>query len=316
MDSIKIFFMGSPASVIPVLQQVMSMGIKVAGVFTNPDSQSGRGNKLKQTPVKEFAISVGLDVFTPLKLARDEERLIRDLGPDLIILAAYGKLIPASILEIPRLGCLNVHPSLLPRHRGASPVASAILAGDEKGGTSLIRMDEGLDTGPVIAQREISIRHGADTPELTKELFILGAELLSEVLPEYLTGSIVPSAQSDLGVTVTRRLNKNDGRIDWTKSALVLERELRAYADWPGSATVWKGRRLQIINATKSDEKVASRPGTILQVSMKPFAIGVVTGDGVLQLGNVRLEGRQTMDAVRFARGQQGFLGSILPNYE
>ena len=177
-------------------------------------------------------------------------------------------------------------------------------------------MDEGLDTGPVVAQEEMVIKQGTDTPELTKDLFILGARLLADALPGYLSGEIEPKNQSAVGVTVTQRLSKADGWIDWTKPAVTLEREIRAYAKWPGSVTVWKGKRLQILRAAISDQNSEILPGTIVQLSMKPFAVGVATGDGTLKLGEVKLEGRETMDAEQFAMGQQEFLGSRLPNYE
>jgi methionyl-tRNA formyltransferase len=318
MQRLRVVFMGSPSPVLRIMRVVQELGYELVAVYTTPDQPSGRGRKLEPTPVKRYAASQGLLVYEPATL-RSEAALdqFRFLSPDLVVLAAYGKLLPRRVLETPRWGCVNIHPSLLPRHRGASPVAFTILEGDAISGVTLIRMDEGLDTGPVIAKREIPVLSTDRTPELTERLFGLGAELLREALPEYLAGTLVPRAQPAEGVTVTRRLAKEDGELDWRKTAARLDREVRAYFPWPGSATLWQGRRLQVVEAgvaSWSGRLGQPLPGAVIMLSDRPREVGVATADGVLALRQVKLEGRPAMKATEFLQGYPGFLDSMLPS--
>ncbi len=284
------------------------------GVYTQPDRQAGRGRRVEPTAVKRYALDQGLPVYQPSSLREEGAwEQIQALTPDLVVLAAYGKILPSGVLELPRWGCVNLHPSLLPRHRGATPAAAAILAGDEMTGVTLFVMDEGMDTGPILAQREMPVRADDRTPELTERLFILGAELAREALPAYTAGQISPLPQAEEGVTVTRRLTKEDGELDWTKPAVALEREVRGYFPWPSSFTYWQGKQLQVLEAEVTRGIPQTPAGTVVQLSLGPASVGVGTADGVLVLKRVRLAGRASMAMGDFLRGYPSFLEAKLP---
>ena len=310
--------MGSPAAAIPVLRAVQELGCEVVGVYTAPDRPSGRGRKMEPTPVKQYSVAQQLPVYEPRSLrAEAEVERFRTLSPGLVVLAAYGKILPGPVLETPRWGCVNVHPSLLPRHRGASPVASAILEGDTATGVTLFCMDEGLDTGPVLASRETPLLPEDTTPILTERLFDVGAVLLREVLPRYLGGEMQAASQPAQGATFTRRLTKEDGELAWQKPAVRLEREVRAYLPWPGSTTWWRGKRLQVLEAAVEpwvEGKPKPPPGTVVKLSERRGRAGVVTGEGLLALGRVKLEGRPAMPASQFLQGYPDFVEARLPS--
>ncbi len=307
--------MGSPIAVVPVLDSVRELGWDLVGVYTASDQQAGRGRHVEPTPVKRYALEQGFPVFQPASL-RDEQTFdeLRSLAPDLIVLAAYGELLPPEVLDLPRWGCLNVHPSLLPRHRGASPVAAAILAGDEMTGVTLMIMDRGLDTGPLLGQREQRLWPTNRSGQLTEQLFVLGAELLKEVLPEYVAGRITPAPQAKEGVSISRKMKKEQGELDWFKAAVQLEREVRAHDPWPGSATRWNGKRLQVLEAHAMTADTLALPGTVVQIGMDPPLVGVATLNGLLVLHQVKQEGRKTVAATEFIRGNQEFLDARLPS--
>ena len=289
----------------------MRQGWAVVAAYTAPDAPKGRGRRPTPSPVRVRAEELGIPVMTPRRLTTDEEQArFREIDADLVVLAAYGLLLPGPFLFGPRHGAVNIHPSQLPRHRGAAPVAGAILAGDEQSGTSLIVMDEGLDTGPLLAQRSVALAGDERTSELTDRLFTLGAAMLEEMLPEYVEGRLTPSPQPSEGVTLTKRMAKADGDIDWTESALAIERKARAYDPWPGTSTSWEGRRLAVIEAA-----LAKGPG------LAPGEVGSVggetlvgTGGGALRLLRVKLEGRPETGVDEFVRGHGAFLGARLPS--
>ncbi len=319
---LKIVFMGTPSFAIPALDALLRAGNDVVGVFTKPDRRSGRGRRLHPTPVRAFAEERGLSVFTPKSLRGDRaaQAQIAALAPDAIVVVAYGLFLPPAILAAPRLGCLNIHPSLLPRYRGPSPVVSAILRGDNMTGVTIMLLDEGMDTGPVLAQ--VGTRIGAtETAEsLTSRLFEMGAELLAETLPDWSAGRIQPKSQDERAATVTRLLRREDGLLDWTRGADCIERRIRAFDPWPGAYTRWRGQTLKILRAAPSDagsntsagdeSTMAKPPGTVVRLPLS--GIGVVTGAGVLEILSVQLEGRRASSVEDFARGQQDFIGSAL----
>ena len=308
-------FMGSSAEVIPVLEALLRLQWPVAAVYTPPDRRVGRGLRWAAPPVKEYAQRMGLPVCQPASLRSEEAvRELAAYAPDLVLVAAYGKLLPPPVLEVPRRGCLNVHPSLLPRHRGASPVAAAILDGDAVTGVSLMEVDEGLDTGPVLAQREEPVRPDDSTPALIERLFGLGAELVEETLPRYVAGEVTPSPQSEEGATVSRRVKKEDGELDWSRPALRLERQVRAYLPWPGSATRWEGKRFEVLEARVVVGPRQEAPGTVVGLPSSTAPAGVVTGDGMLVLRRVKLEGRPELGMAEFLRGNASFLDAGLPS--
>lgn len=317
----RIVFMGTPSFSIPVLQALIAIGSNIVGCYTQPDKPSGRGRIQEPSPVKRFALEQGIHVFQPPSLRRAEaQRELLSLNPDVIIVAAYGKILPPEVLAIPPRGCVNVHPSLLPKYRGPSPVATAILDGTACTGTTIILLDEGMDTGPVLARRAVTIDISAATTEaLTPLLFQMGGELLKETLPLWLKGEIVPQAQDHSQSTVTTKLEKSDGEARWELPAEELERRLRAFTPWPGLHTYWKGRMLKITAASvvavpqaAGDEN--GDPGLVVEVNEPDISVGVVTGSGVLGIKGLQLEGKRPVSSEEFLRGYRDFPGSRLPS--
>ena len=313
----RIVFMGSPNYVVGVPDAILTLDHEVVGVYTQPDKLAGRGRSSVPTPVKSFAQSRGLQVFQPASLRTIEaQQELALLEPDLVVVAAYGKLLPQEVLELPPHGCLNIHPSLLPRFRGPSPVASAILDEEEPTGASIMLLDEGMDTGPVLAARELWGWTGSATAQqLTEKLFEVGADMMAEVLPGWFEGAIVPCAQDHARATLTRKLEKADGAADWTLSARDLEKRCRAFTPWPGLYTTWGGKILKVLSAQVVDRVMGTgqldgRPGRV--VSEPEFGIGVSTGDGVLALLSLQVEGKRAVSAGEFLRGYPEFLGSTL----
>ena len=302
--------MGSPEFAVPSLEALQARH-RVVGVVTQPDRPAGRGSRLRPPPVKAFAHEHGLPVIQPedLRTAEAVERL-GGWGPEVIVVVAFGQILPPPVLTLPPYGCLNVHASLLPRWRGAAPVPAAILAGDDTTGVTVMRMDEGLDTGPILAQLEEPIRADDTARSLLGRLAVLGAELLLQVLPLYEKGHLVPRPQPTEGVTVAPQLRKEDGRLDWTRRAIELDRQVRAMNPWPGAFTTWRGQRLNVLRASPlPDWQGTERPGMVL-----PMGAGaaVATGEGALQLREVQRAGRKAMAAEAFLCGQQDCVGSVL----
>jgi len=308
--------MGSPEFAVPHLEYLVLNQYQVVAVYTQPDRRAGRGRALVSPPVKMAAQALGLEVMQPAKLR--EAGVVEQLSqfrPDVIVVAAFGQILPKSVLDVPRFGCINVHPSLLPRFRGASPVASAILAGNEFTGVSIMLMDEGLDTGPILARAQIPISARDTTGSLTTKLSLIGAWLLGEALVGWARGELTPRPQNETEATYCTEITKKDGEIDWHLSAIALWRRVRAFSPWPGCYTRWQGRQLKIIEAVPL---TAERVFTVGEVVMLPAgstaAFGVYTGDGVLGVSRVQLEGKQVLSAAEFLRGQRQFIGAVLPS--
>jgi len=302
--------MGSPDFALPALRALVR-AYPVAGVVTQPDRPAGRGSRLRPPPVKTAAQALGLPVYQPQTLRTVEalERLSA-WRPDLIVVAAFGQILPPAVLDLPPYGCLNIHASLLPRWRGAAPIAAAILAGDTVTGVTLMRMDEGMDTGPILAQRVEPIRPDDTTASLSARLAQKGADLLLEVLPSYLSGDLVPRPQPEEGVTYCRPLKKEDGRLDWTRPAVELERRVRAMIPWPGPFTTWRGKRLKVLRAAAlADWEGSDPPGTVIAIEQ---GVAVAAGEGALRLLEVQLAGKKPLPVEAFVRGQRGFVGSVL----
>jgi len=311
--------MGSPQFAVPPLEHLLVNNYQVAAVYTQPDRPAGRGRALVSPPVKRAAVAWGLPVVQPasLKQAGVVEQLT-GFTPDVIVVAAFGQILPQSVLAMPRLGCINIHPSLLPRFRGASPVASAILAGDEFTGVSLMLMDEGLDTGPILARAQIPISAQDTTGSLTAKLSWLGARLLLEVLSYWLRGQLTPQPQNEAEATYCSSITKEEGEIDWRLSAIDIWRRVRAYHPWPGCYTTWRGRQLKIVEAVPLPEEGTFKAGQVVALTSVPegskAGFGVYTGDGVLGVSRVQLEGKQVLSAAEFLRGQREFMGAVLPS--
>ena len=312
-DPLRVVFMGTPAFAVPALRALVERGHVVAGVYTQPDRRAGRGRKLRASPIKIFSEECGLPVFQPRSLRQDSESArsdLAELAADAVIVAAYGLFLPDEVLRLPRLGCLNIHPSLLPRHRGPSPVTTAILDGDEATGVTIMLLDEGMDTGPILAQQETRVAADETAEELTERLFELGANLLVDSLDRWEQGQIVPTPQNDDAASTTRRLEREDGRIDWNESADSIARRVRAFTPWPGTFTTWRGRTLKVLSARSLDVSLDGTPGTV--VRLEDSTIAVLTGSGALAVHNLQIEGRLAMSPADFVRGYGDFIGSIL----
>lgn len=313
----RVMFMGTPDFVVPVLDALAaSPDVDVVGVYTPPDRPRGRGRSPEMPPVKARSLSLGLPVYQPstLRSARVQEELA-SLQPDVIVVAAYGRILPSPVLDLPPHGCLNLHPSLLPRYRGPSPVVTALLEGDSTTGVTLMQLDEGMDTGPIIAQREYPISPNDTAETLTRALFQLGADLLMQSVRPWVEGQLAAQPQNEALATVTRKLERSDGEADWQLSAIQLERRQRAYTPWPGLFTHWQGQLLKLVDVAALPDSAASDgdpPGAVVPLPLADSPVGVVTSDGVLGLKALQLEGRRATTAQEFVRGYPQFVGSRL----
>ena len=305
--------MGSPEFAVPSLERLILNGYQVVAVYTQPDRPAGRGRSLGSTLVKRAAASWGLPVVQPdsLKEAGVVAQLA-DFRPDVIVIAALGQILPQSVLDLPRYGCVNIHPSLLPRFRGASPVASAILAGDDFTGVSLMLLDEGLDTGPILGRAQISISPQDTTGSLTAKLSLIAAQLLLEVLPRWLRGEIEPQPQNEAEATYSAQVSKAEGEIDWHLPAVEIWRRVRAFQPWPGCYTSWQGKQLKIIEAMPLPGEGAADVGQAVAVKGAEGGFGIGTGEGILGVSRVQMEGKRAISAADFLRGQRQFMGAVL----
>ena len=303
----RLVFMGTPEFAVPSLR-TLATEHHVTGVVSQPDRRVGRGLKLSTAPTKATAEELGIPVITPTSLL-DENSLsqIADWKPELIVVVAYGHILRHELLALPARGCLNVHASLLPRHRGAAPVAAAILAGDTRTGVTIQQMEASLDTGPVLAQREITIDAGHTTGALTANLAPLGARLLRETIPGFLDGEIIPKLQDNALATYAPKLRKDDGRLDFSHSAVELERQVRAMQPWPGAFAL---RRMQPIRVLRADASSGKAPPGLVVRDSGNIAVG--TSNGLLQLHSIQPPGKRAMDPDNYARGAPNFVGDTL----
>ena len=299
--------MGTPEFAVPSLC-ALAVEHTVSGVVTQPDRPAGRGQKLNIGAIKRTAHELGLPVITPTKLLNAEAlNQIATWKPDVIVVAAYGHILRPNLLELPARGCINVHASLLPRHRGASPVAAAILAGDAQTGVTIMKMDTGLDTGPVFAQQEIAIGEDHTTGLLTSELAALGSHLLLETLPLYLSGELTSQPQDHTLATYAPMLTKADGRMQFSHTAVELERQVRAMQPWPGAFALHAGKPLKVLHA-----RAIAGKAPLGLVVLDSGSIRVGTGAGLLHLKLIQLPGRRAMAAADYARGAPDFVGNTL----
>jgi len=313
---LRVLFMGTPEFAVPPLEKLVHEHCRVVAVYTQPDKPAGRGRLLIMSPVKMAALRMGLPVVQPesLKEGAAVEQLA-GFKPDVIIVAAFGQILPRTVLDIPRYGCLNIHPSLLPRYRGASPVVAAILAGDEVTGVTVMLLDSGLDTGPILAQEKMAISSPDTTGSLSIKLSHMAAEMLPDALRRWTAGEITPRPQNEAEVTYSHAIKKEDGEVDWQLPAADIWRRVRAFQPWPGAYTCWDGRRLEIIEAVAlpREGKHKHKVGEVVALG-EGAAFGISTGEGILGVIKVQLQGKQAMPAVDFLRGQRQLIGAVLPN--
>ena len=306
-----IVFMGTPEFAVPSLARLHMGRHRIAAVYTQPDRPAGRGRKVEESPVKTWALAHGLRVMTPESFRQAEAaEELRGLQPDVLAVVAYGKLLPQRVFQVPPHGALNVHPSLLPRWRGPSPIAAAILAGDRVTGVTVMLLDAGMDTGPVLAQREEAIGEEDTSASLGARLAEAGAELLSETLDAWLAGTVRARAQEDGQATVCGKLTAEDGGLDFSRPAEELARRVRALGPWPGTFTLWRGERLKVLEARALRQETGA-PGTVA-VSGEGMMVG--TGGGSLLVRRVQPAGKRAMTAQEFLAGRPEIVGGRLPS--
>ena len=304
--------MGTPRFAATILEALLQGSCQVLAVYTQPDKSAGRGRPVVLPPVKKLALERQIPVVQPetLKSSDVVDKLI-SFQPELIVVAAYGAILPMEVLSLPKFACLNVHPSLLPRHRGPSPVANTILCGDEVTGVTIMLMDAGTDTGPILAQEKAGISFMDTTGSLSRTLADVGAKLLLETLPGWLNKELRPQVQDESRATYSKLITSEDAEIDWHLSAVELWRWARAYNPWPIIYTWYQGKRLRIGKSIPVGEEVEEEIGKVVALPESP-GVGVVTGQGILGLCQVQLEGKREMAVDDFVRGQRDFIGSVL----
>ena len=308
----RILFLGTPDfAAIPLEALARDSRYELVGVVTQPDRPAGRSRALQPPPVKQAALRLGIPVLQPATL-RDPAVVdqLAALRPDAGVVAAYGEILRKNVLELPPLGYLNIHPSLLPRYRGPTPVHAAILNGDTETGVTVMLLDAKMDSGPILAQRRVPLAPDARNGPLTEALFTLGSELLVAALAEYAAGKLAPTPQDDSQASYCKMLQKSDGLIDWSESAARIERMTRAYDPWPGAQTSWRGQPLKIIAARAQPAwSGAEPPGTLLP---RLDSLWVATGAGALELLVVQPAGKRELTAQSWRHGLQNIAGAKL----
>lgn len=296
---LNIVFAGTPAFAVPALESLLRSRHRLVAVCTQPDRPAGRGRQLQLSPVKDCALRHGIPVEQPLTL-RDHSAREKLAGyqPDVMVVVAYGLILPPAVLGTPRLACINIHASLLPRWRGAAPIQRALLAGDRQTGVAIMQMEAGLDTGPVFNERVIDIGPSDTAGALHDQLAALGADALLEVLEGLIAGTLQPRPQSEVGVTYARKIAKEEAVIDWSKPALEIDRLVRAFNPVPGAETSWRGQQLKVWQAEPALLDGDALPGTV--VSADGDGIVVATGSGALKLARIQLAGRKATSAADF----------------
>ncbi|MCU0463715.1 MAG: methionyl-tRNA formyltransferase [Anaerolineae bacterium] len=304
---VDVIFMGTPAFSVPSLWS-LSGAHRVIAVYTQPDRPAGRKQELQPSPVKQAALVHHIPVFQPEKLRKPEVvAQLADLKPDLIVVAAYGQILPQSVLDIPKYGCINVHASLLPRWRGAAPIQASILAGDSETGVTIMEMEAGLDTGPMLRSEAVDITATETAQTLHDKLSRLGARLLVETLDDYLRGDLKATPQPEEGVTWAHQIEKEHGSIEWNRTAVEIDRQVRAFTPWPGTFTEWDGQTLKILAGSPADGQAA--PGEVVKHGN---GIAISTQNGLFVPTSVQLAGKKAVSIDEFLRGHPNFIGARL----
>jgi methionyl-tRNA formyltransferase len=321
-ETIRIVYAGTPDFAVPSLSALIRSDYEVVAVYTQPDRPAGRGRESRSSPVCQKATEYEIPVYKPESLKSiEEQRCLSGLEADIMVVAAYGLLLPKAVLEIPRLGCINVHASLLPRWRGAAPIQRAILAGDEKTGITIMQMDEGLDTGDMLARNKCVIKSDDTASSLHDRLMVLGADTLTGMLPDFIRGVIQPEKQDESCACYASKLSKQEAEINWSLPAEQLARCVRAYNDWPVAFTHWKRKgKTEVLRVWKSEvltgEENVKPIGKVTRgtvVNAGANGIDVVTGDGILRLLEIQTPGKRVMSAADFVNAHQPE-GQVLGN--
>lgn len=299
----RIVYMGTPDFSVPPLRAMAEAGYDVVGVVTQPDKPKGRGKTLMPTPVKEEALKYGIPVYQPAKVREPAfQEVLRDLQPDVIVVAAFGQIIPKSVLEMPKYGCINIHASLLPKYRGAAPIQQAVIDGEKESGVTIMKMGEGIDTGDMISKITVPITPEETGGSLFDKLSRAGADLLVETLPHIFDGTAVYEKQPEESPTpYAAMITKQMGKLDFTKSAEELERLVRGMNPWPSAYTFLNGKTLKVWKSCAEAANEKAEPGTVLFTDKK--GIHVACGEGALVLREIQLEGKKRMEADAFLRG-------------
>lgn len=305
----RIVFMGTPEFAVPSLKALCEKGYDVVGVFTQPDRPKGRGNKVTASPVKEYAAGRGIPVYQPQKIRKESVEELRALQPDLCVTAAFGQILSQELLDIPRLGNINVHASLLPKHRGSAPIAWAILQGDKEAGVTTMMMDRGVDTGDMLLKKATPILPGETCGELTQRLSLIGAELLLETLDALAAGRLTRIPQDESAMTYDPMLDKRMGIVDWTGSAAAIVNRVHGLNPWPGCSTAWPGGRLKLLRASAA--KGEGQPGEILAADAKQGLI-IACGEGAISVEQLQAPGGKPMSAKDYLRGHPMTVGAVL----
>lgn len=304
MTKPKILFMGTPDFAVPALQKLIDNEYPLAGVVTQPDRPKGRGRQVAQSPVKLLALEKGLDIYQPDRV-RDESflELFRSIRPDAVVVAAFGQILPKEILERPPLGCINIHPSLLPRYRGPAPMNWTLIRGEQTTGVTIMFMDEGVDTGDMLLQEETAVAAAETFGHLHDRLARMGADLLVRTLRDIEAGTAIRRPQDDALATYAPRLKKETGLIDWNGNVVSIARLIRGLSPVPAAYTLLEGKVLRIFTAEAEEGSVTLPPGTITGLSAK--GLSIAASDGTLWIGDVQLEGKKRMNVQDFLRGSR-----------
>lgn len=309
-EVLQILFMGTPHFSAEILKALLAQKYDICGVFTQPDKKVGRKQILEKSPVKALAEEKNIPVFTPRRIDQEAIATAKNLNPDLIVLVAYGKILPQAFLDLPKKGAVNIHPSILPKFRGPSPIQNALLEGEKITGTTIMLMDAGMDTGDILKQETVEISSDETYFELEEKLIQLSSRLLLEVLPELIDQKIVPQKQDGEKATYCKMIAKNDGQIDWRASAEMIYNKYRAFANWPGIFTYWNSKRLKLNKISLASVETSDhQPGEIFESS---DGVCVQTGNGAIRIEELQPEGRPNMRIADFMNGQKKFIGSFL----
>lgn len=298
----KIIYMGTPDFSVGALEALIKAGHEICLVVTQPDKPKGRSGAMQFPPVKECAVKYGIPVFQPERIKKPEAvSVLKEYDADIYVVAAFGQLLSQEILDIPKFGCINIHASLLPKYRGASPIQQAVIDGEEKSGVTIMQMELGMDTGAILYQKEMELDAKETGESLFEKLAVLGAEAIVEALPLIESGEIEPVPQDESKATYVKMITKNQGLIDFKKSAVVIERLIRGMNSWPSAYTYLNGKQLKIWDADVLADAIGGQPGTVSKV--KKDAFYVQTGEGVLRINELQLEGKKRMTVHDFLLG-------------